>query len=173
MPGEKRKTSDQDNSDNPSWDTTPMTMRKWLLELPEYLADINDDFVTWWESGYVMNKTLVACPTSRHACALRDGAVDENSFSDPIDVNELFEDAALPRGTRGLNDTDLRTYQVAEKYGKKINTQLAKEVVNTITEKQIRRKFLTKCGGNGIALIVLLHEMADKVGVHANTAIAN
>ena len=34
--------------------TTPATMRKWLLALPEYLEDLNSDYVTFWEQGYAI-----------------------------------------------------------------------------------------------------------------------
>ena len=63
MPAKSRPgtTPDTDDTD-PTWDTTPITMRHWALALPEYLEDIDATFVTWWSHGYVQVKTCVCAP---------------------------------------------------------------------------------------------------------------
>ena len=61
----QREASDSD-SEQPEWDSTPIMMRKWALELPEYLEDIDANFVTWWSQGYTMVKTTACGPTKSH-----------------------------------------------------------------------------------------------------------
>ena len=73
-----------DDSEQPSWDTTPIGLRFWLNSMPEYVEDVDQDLVTLVESGYVMEKSIVVAPTKLHATALRDNAVHTHSFDKPI-----------------------------------------------------------------------------------------
>ena len=95
MPRQKRQAAGaESDSEDPEWDTTLLTMRKWLLALPEYCESLNEDYVTWWEQGFVMVKHQVACPTASHPVALRDTAVRSHSFQEPISA-EIFSNVRV------------------------------------------------------------------------------
>eukprot|EP00966_Prymnesium_polylepis_P091184 2110435-Prymnesium_polylepis.1 len=72
--GKSTRSSDLDQESSvPAWDTTPIFMRAWLDALPEYLKNIDQNFVSWWSQGYVLDRNSTVCgPTIRHAVALRD-----------------------------------------------------------------------------------------------------
>ena len=96
------------------WDTTPLTMRKWLLALPEYLEDLNGDYVTFWEQGYAIGtKNMVLVPTASHAVALRENAVRLHSFSSPISI-DIFVEQALPRNARAFSGADKERYSCSQ-----------------------------------------------------------
>ena len=58
-----------DDSEQPSWDTTPIGLRFWLNSMPEYVEDVDQDLVTLVESGYVMEKSIVVEAPLRLAVA--------------------------------------------------------------------------------------------------------
>lgn len=173
MKSKIRSTEEEQNI--PTWDTTPLTMRKWLIALPEYLeSEHNGGLVTWWQQGYVMSKqNMVAVLTTVHAVALRDNAVPVRTFENPIDVR-VFVNSPLPRGTRTLTAAEEKRFSVAPEYWycRAIDRLLATTILSTITVRAVRRDLLTKCNYSGLTLLLfMLHERADEVGPHANTAI--
>lgn len=157
----------------PTWDTTPLTMRKWLLALPEYLeSEHHGTLVTWWQQGYVMSKhNAVATPTLRHAVAIRDNAVPIRSFEDPINVT-IFVDGPLPRSVRTLSTAEEKRFTVAPEFCRSVDRLLATTILSTITVRAVRRDLMQRCNCSGLTLLHMLHRRADEVGPHANTAIA-
>ncbi|KAL3913473.1 MAG: hypothetical protein SGPRY_007965 [Prymnesium sp.] len=166
-----KTTAIEEDDGVPFWDTTPITMRKWLISLPEYLESENTDYVTWWEQGYCMATHQVASPTTTHSIALRDGAVRIHSSDQPIDVN-IFVGAGAPCGSRALSATDEKRFSVAPEFCRRIDRQLANSILATVSVRAVRHDILRRCNQSGLTLLNMLHACADEVGPYANTAIA-
>ena len=109
----KRRASDTVEGEEtvPYWDTTPIRMRRWLLALPEYLENQNEDYVSWWEQGYSMSRHTTLAPSVRHAQALRDNAVPVREFTNTWVTADLFDQSAAPTRVRALSEADMKLYQ--------------------------------------------------------------
>ena len=92
----KIRTSDINNEDTevPDWDTTEIRMRGWLRALPEYLEELDEDFVILWSQGAITSRDAVLGPTESHTIALRDNMVREHTFEKPIS-DSIFQESTL------------------------------------------------------------------------------
>ena len=52
-----------ESDEEPEWDTTPLGFNLWWTELPEYLENLDSDYVTMWQYGYCMEKRTCVAPT--------------------------------------------------------------------------------------------------------------
>eukprot|EP00966_Prymnesium_polylepis_P176959 4098304-Prymnesium_polylepis.1 len=152
--GKQTRASDNQESSIPQWDTTPIFMRTWLDALPEYLEKLDQNDVSWWSQGYVLDRNGTVCgPTIRHTVALRDECVRMHSFEKPIST-AILTDAALPRGTAALSADDLRSYKKNSHQCRRIDRALAKEITDTISVRNERHDYLEKCDHSGLQLLL-------------------
>ena len=169
--GKSTRPSDLDQESSvPSWDTTPIFMRAWLDALPEYLENLDQNFVSWWSQGYVLDRNSTVCgPTIRHAVALRDDSVRMHSFEKPISA-AILTDAPLPRGVAALSVDDRKAYKESSHLCRRMDRALAKAIVSTITVRNERKDYLELCENSGLRLIVILFEKRADIGPIANNA---
>eukprot|EP00966_Prymnesium_polylepis_P059703 1384785-Prymnesium_polylepis.1 len=63
-----RRTRSTDTMENSAirhrWDTTPLMMRAWLDALPEYLEEIDSNYVSWWAQRYTLDRNGTVCGPS-------------------------------------------------------------------------------------------------------------
>ena len=164
------RTTDEDGEE-PTWDTTPLSFGLWYTALPEYLDDQDPDYVTMYESGYCMDKHIVNTPTVFHAVAIRDRQVRTHTFEEPISP-DIFDEHALPRHVRELSTTDKERVRSAPEYFRKKDRAMARAVLRTITVTKVRKVWKKKCESSGIRLLNLLADYSRDVGPSANNAIA-
>ena len=169
--GKQTRASDiNQESSIPQWDTTPIFMRAWLDALPDYLEKLDQNYVSWWSQGYVLDRNGTVCgPTNRHTVALRDECVRMHSFEKPISTAILTE-GALPRGISALSADDLRSHKKNSHLCRRIDRALAKEITDTISVRNERHDYLEKCGNSGLALILILFAKRAEIGPIANNA---
>ena len=61
--------------ETPAWDSTPISMMKWLRALEEWLPTQNPNYTSLYEYGYILDKRITVTSSEMHAVAVRDGKV--------------------------------------------------------------------------------------------------
>ena len=75
-------------TNDPSWDSSPITHGAWYYSLEDYLADQDARYSTLASFGYILIKEKVAVLSAHHIIILRDG-LDNRVFDLVLNLNQL------------------------------------------------------------------------------------
>ena len=163
------------DSDTPicSWDTTPITLRRWLRSLPKYLRKRDPRFRTLWESGFIMYKEVTYAPTRTHARALKESDVIQHTFDKPISRVIFEEGSDDDMDDDACREERGRSYTWSAQLLAEVDRLCAEAITDTITITSAADDWLDRSQSSCLLLIPLLHSELKKIGDSANSLLSN
>lgn len=168
--------TDQPNTEDISWDGSPLTRYAWQKDIPRRLTRANPSFRTLCEYGYVIERGKVVCSTPSHRNNLFHNNVARCTFVKPC---ELLKFARI---NDGLDAADVpgdsaERYTIAPEVLLSTDARMFEEIADTISNPKRREDYYHLAAGSGVNLLrILAQELAQQspeIGAWAASEIAS
>ena len=151
--------SSSDNTDTivtPSWDTSPLTLPAYAVDLLRWLPAQDKRYSTLVKTYTVLDKTKVLCVNQNHIDRILNGVLPTGTFKEPI-VYELTTSVAfvVPHGGPGLDAKSPRHEESPEKVFE-LDEAMWETIKPTIEDVATRDEIASSISSLGTGFLVFI-----------------